>query len=88
MIYRKTTLNEHPDFLQACKAVGRDWEDLAHRIYEEDEYASHVTQMQKEHNLNKMIYAAKEISKGQISSFTIWQRVNEKLTGDCVALLP
>lgn len=71
----------------ACKGVGQDWRDLAHSIRKEDAYASHVTEETKEKDLNRRLAQADQIDAGTIDNFTIWQRVNEFLTGECVALL-
>ena len=73
---------------RALIAVGNDWEQSGYDIRKENAYASHVTDNVKEQNLQDHIRRAKEIKSGLIGSFTVWQRVNEKLTGECVALLP
>ena len=71
----------------ALAEVAKDWSDLAHAIRKADHYASHVTDDRKEQALQEMLHRADEIEAGDIRSFTIWQRVNTVLTGDCVALL-
>lgn len=73
---------------QALLSVANDWRKLAHAIRKEDAYASHVTEEVKDQSLQKMLAEADRIEHGEISTFTIWQRINEKLTGECVALLP
>jgi len=73
---------------QALNEVANDWANLGRAIREENLYASHVTEEQKEENLMRDLAHAEEVRNGEIKSFTIWQRVNEKLTGECVALLP
>lgn len=81
-------IQEHPNFLGACKTVADDWRNLAHAIRKEDAYASHVTNETKEANLQTMLSQADTIEAGTINNFTIWQRVNLVLTGECVAFLP
>lgn len=71
----------------ALQAVGDWYEANAYGIRKEDLYASHVTTAQKEANLAKGLKHAKEVRQGAVTSFSVWQRVNEHLTGDCVALL-
>jgi hypothetical protein len=71
----------------AINNVANDWANLAYAIRKENAYAPHVTEKQKEDALNKMLTSAEEIRQGNINSFTIWQRVNNYLTGECVALL-
>lgn len=77
-----------PQFMAACKAVADDWRNLAHAIRKEDRYASHVTEARKEQALQDMLENAARIEAGEIESFTIWQRINTKLTGECVGFLP
>lgn len=77
-----------PQFMAACKAVADDWRNLAHAIRREDRYASHVTEERKEENLQNMLVSADKIEAGIVDNFTIWQRVNTKLTGECVGFLP
>lgn len=72
----------------ALSTVANDYRELAHAIRKEDAYAPHVTVEQKEHQLNKMLKLADEVEKGEVGTFTVWQRVNTVLTGECVALLP
>ena len=72
----------------ALNSVANYWRQLAHDIQNEDAYASHVTETTKERNLSSMLEEAEAIRNGEVSNLTIWQRINEKLTGECVALLP
>lgn len=72
----------------AINNVANDWANLAYAIRKKDAYAPHVTEQQKDNQLIKMLVIAEEIRQGNINSFTIWQRVNNYLTGECVALLP
>ena len=73
---------------EALNAVADDWAANAYAIRREDAYASHVSEARKDERLARGLEAADRIRQGEIQSFTIWQRVNEKLTGECVALLP
>lgn len=77
-----------PELEAALKKVAQDWRDLAHAIRKADRYASHVTEAKKDRNRDDMLARADEIEAGDAASFTIWQRVNTVLTGDCVAFLP
>lgn len=72
----------------ALAKVAADWRALAHAIYKEDGYASHVAEECKAKNRDDMLTRADEIEAGSVKSFTIWQRVDTELTGECVALLP
>lgn len=77
-----------PRLTAALNKVADDWANLACAIRGEDAFASHVTEETKEQALTEMLERAEAIRNGDIGSFTIWQRVNEVLTGECVALLP
>ena len=81
-------IQQHPLFLDACKEVAQDWRDLAKAIKKEDSYAYHVTEETKEKDYQQMLIDADRIGIGEINNFTFWQRVNFKLTGESVALLP
>lgn len=72
----------------ALNKAANDWEKLGHDIYKENAYADHVTEDIKLKELQKHIDTAKAIRNGEVRTFTIWQRVNTELTGECVALLP
>lgn len=71
----------------ALNKVADDWEKLGYDILKENAYADHVTQETKDKNLQSHIDLAKTIRSGEITSFTIWQRVNKELTGKCIGLL-
>ena len=71
----------------ALKRVADDWRQLGFDIRNEDAYASHVTEAEKDADLKAMLEEADAIAAGRVQSFTIWQRVNTVLTGECVALL-
>lgn len=88
----KTHTGETPSqdqFLAACKQVAEDYRENGNAILAENAFASHVTEEQRLafvqlHNFD----VADEVECGEITSMTTWQRVNEVLTGECVALLP
>lgn len=68
--------------------VACDMEKSAENIYNNDPYASHVTQTQKLENLHKSYDSAENIRRGEnLHNFTIWQRVNTELTGQCIGFL-
>lgn len=76
------------DRLVAARAkVASDWEEMARSIRSEDCYASHVTLAEKEENLRADLALADRIRTGAAGGFTIWQRINTELTGECVPLL-
>lgn len=71
----------------ACKEVADDLRALAFGIRAEDAYASHITEAMKDQFLADSLFRADQVQAGKIDNFTIWQRVNTVLTGECVALL-
>jgi hypothetical protein len=71
----------------ALETVADDWIRLAHAIRKEDAYASHVTENDKDRYLAEGLVAAEEIRHGDVNSFTVWQRIDTELTGECIALL-
>lgn len=71
----------------ALNAVADDWARNAHAIRAEDAYADHVTEATKDAILTKGLEFAETIRRGETKGFTTWQRINAKLTGECVALL-
>lgn len=85
--YDQYNLNT-PEYFAACEAVAQDWREIAHGIRKEDLYALHVTEEHKAACLQRALAQADKIAAGEIKSFAIWQRVNKKLTGECVGLLP
>ena len=74
---------------KALDKVADDWMQMCIDIRNEDAYASHVSEQAKMQRLVDGLLFAKEIRQGMhINGFTIWQRVNTVLTGECVAFLP
>ena len=72
----------------ACEAVAQWYEENARAVRKEDAYASHVTEARKEQALlDKYAWAEKVRQRKNLHNFSVWQRVNAELTGECVALL-
>ena len=71
--------------ISAIESVKKDLINLAYAIKKENCYASHVTEKQKIDILNNSLKSANNIYN-KLHNFTIWQRINQKLTGECVAL--
>ena len=58
---------------------------LANAIREEDAYAPHVTEQQKEDDMLDMLESAERIRAGtEKMGFWLWQLINTQLTGECV----
>lgn len=72
----------------ALDSVANDWRQLAYDIKRENAYTSHVTEEAKVDFLNCDLITADRIQRGEESGFWLWQRINSKLTGECIALLP
>lgn len=74
---------------KALEAVADEYLAMAYAIKKENAYGSHITERQKEQFLKGDIAVAETIRNGTVKGgFWLWQRINEKLTGECVALLP
>lgn len=71
----------------AVNAVADWYADNARAIRREDGYASHVTEQRKDELLAKGLAHAEEVRRGESCGFSVWQRINTHLTGECVALL-
>ena len=68
--------------------VANDWVALANGIRFEDAYADHVSEERKIKAHMQDLDFAEGIRNGHAPiGFTIWQRINTELTGECVALL-
>lgn len=72
---------------KALNKVADDCEETAIRI-RNGKFADHVPDCVKDKQYQDSMSAADAIRKGVINSFTIWQRVNEALTNECVPLFP
>lgn len=71
----------------ALDHVANWYEDNARAIRKEDRYASHVTEDQKDRNLQSQLNLAEHIRSGKEHGFWLWQRINTYLTGECVPML-
>ena len=83
-------LKDYPvgDVIAARKSVASDLRALAHEIRQSDPYASHVSESDKERFLLRDLKNAEQVERGDLdSNLSIWQRINQKLTGETVALL-
>ena len=78
-----------PRLAAACEAVATQMEASAIKVREEDAFASHVTQSGKDDYIDRFYtqVAAKIRNMENLHNFSVWQRVNMELTGDCVAFL-
>lgn len=77
-----------PRLEAALGAVADDYVKLAYAARKEDAYAAHVAEAQKDQMLAKALDHAEQVRRGERhGNFAVWQRVNQKLTGQCVALL-
>lgn len=74
--------------IDARNKVADDWKQNAYAVREDDDYAQHITEQQKDFFLFQSLQLAEEIRWGNESSFTVWQRINTELTGECIAFLP
>jgi len=53
------------------------------------DYASHVSESEKDSTLQYSLGYADEIESGQHdNNFSVWQRMNTFLTGECIGFLP
>lgn len=74
--------------LVAALNVVADWYAAnARAIRLENAYAAHVTEERKEERLVEGLAFAEEVRRGEHCGFSVWQRINTHLTGECVALL-
>jgi len=72
---------------KAIDEVAEYYRKLAVAIRKEDCYASHVTEEKKDQNMQEMIASADKL-KDNLHNFTIWQKINTALTGECIGFLP
>ena len=64
--------------------------ELASTAHDKDfGFASHVTEKDKDEYAAEQLKLANQIERGELDhNFTVWQRMNYFLTGECVPLLP
>ena len=73
---------------KACESVAEDWRNNAYACHKGTDYPKHVSQQVKDELLEKALVTAIAIERQEnLHNFTIWQRVNTKITGECVAFL-
>jgi len=72
---------------QALNNVANDKIANVHRIRNEDMYAPHVNEEQKDENLRKGLELAEQIRRGEASGLWLAQLINTKLTGECIGML-
>jgi hypothetical protein len=86
MIKYDNTILEHRE---ALAKTAEYYRDNAIGIREEDLYADHVSEDQKDEYLANSLQFAKEVSRGEhLGCFAVAQKFHFFLTGDSVALLP
>ena len=76
--------------VSVCIEVSNDLIELAHDIYRENAYADHVTQETKDKILADSLKDAERIKNPENIGYELWifQRLDTKLTGECIGLLP
>jgi len=68
--------------------VADDMIQNAKDIRSSNEYASHVTEEEKDNSMNRSIENAEKVRRGEkMNNFSIWQDLNMYFTGECIALL-
>lgn len=73
--------------VKARQKVSDDLIKLAYAIFDEDAYATHVTKQQKHDILLNGLRNAEAVKHRTVFNFTVNQRINQVLTGECVSLL-
>ena len=74
--------------LQKALDTVADWYAAnARAVIAEDPFAPHVTAERKAAYLAERLDHAEEVRAGRALDGSTWQRVNEELTGECIALL-
>ena len=77
------------DRLAAGLQVVGDWyEENARAVHRDDPYAAHVTRERKEMILAEKLAFAADVRAGKSLGFSVWQRLNQHFTGECIAFLP
>lgn len=74
--------------VEACEKVAKWHEQNAIAVRKENHYGSHVTENQKDQFLAERLEWAEKIRQRlNLNNFSVWQRVNAELTGECIAFL-
>lgn len=85
---KKRYADDSPEYVKACETVANQWRESAKAVKANDPYASHVTEEYKEAKFKRDMNYADQIEFGEVSfNFTIWQRINTELTGECPGFL-
>ena len=77
-----------PRLEKAIAAVAAWYTDNAHAIRNCSDYASHVTEAEKDQHLADRLADVQRLLTDGPKTFGEWQRVNVELTGKCPAFLP
>jgi hypothetical protein len=83
-------LHNDPRLIEVCERVATWYEKQADLVRAQNSFAKHVTESQKGDYINKhyLQWAEKIRQRENLNNFSVWQRVNAELTGECVAFLP
>lgn len=85
----ETLTRDNPRLIAACEKVALDMEELAIRVREENAFGSHVTEQQKDDYIKRFYtdIAIEVRNMENLHNFSVWQRVNTELTGECIGFL-
>ena len=75
---------------QACNQLAVWYDNQAVLVRQEDCFDSHVTQAAKDDYIKRYYTDTAQAvrERSNLANFTIWQKLNTILTGECVAFLP
>lgn len=74
------------DRLQSALKTVADWrKNHAEYMLNYKGYPEHVTEAMKQDAYARGVAESEKIRAGNVSNFTVWQRVNQELTSECVA---
>lgn len=79
------------DQLQAARnyAAEGSWCCMENALNDDNYFASHITWSEKQKYARRERRWAMEVEAGlRDHNFSVWQRMNYYLTGECIALLP
>lgn len=72
---------------QAREQVVNDYIDSMNKEKEQDLFASHVTVEMKKEYFDRILALIEDIKSGKLdNNFTVWQRMNTYMTGNCEPL--
>ena len=70
------------------KNISEDYKKTVYKIFEGDDWASHITEEDKKKYLEQELLYASEIELGlHNNNFTIWQKINLYCTGESVPFM-